>query len=138
MEAVNTALRTDIRDLADTVLAWRLTGGLPDADTAAQAVEQLKAHGLVLEEELRTARSSLAPRSPLWSRTGATLSEAGGRLRAPLSARSVGGIVVRAQNLARLVHALLNALDQVPPAPSPVPHTTVRRPDHGPQEAARP
>lgn len=128
------AYRAEARALAAAVQTWGTNGSeLPTADEATTAMHRLNSYG----EGLRDAVSGVRDRQPTASGSSRSaqpiLGEASRRLGGPPLGGTAEAVVRRAQNLARLVHGLLRALDaeadtalrhHEPPAPKPhIPRT---------------
>ncbi|MCL7493074.1 DUF6415 family natural product biosynthesis protein [Streptomyces sp. MCA2] len=105
--------------LVETVLSWDLNrGSLPEVDVSLNLVKAFTAYGRVLEGELAAVCCRLPADSDLRCGPQATLSEAGRRLYMPPPGCSERGAAHRAQNLARLIQALLRGTGSAAPAPA--------------------
>lgn len=106
-----------ITPLIDAVLSWDLAGRtLPHPEVAVDAINQLTSYGRILTDSLRAHTSTL----PI-------VGEADRRLNAAPSAGSAHAATARAQNLARLVQALLNAIAQADALPAPRPQHAITK-----------
>lgn len=105
--------------LVETVLSWDLNrGSLPEVDVSLDLVKAFTAYGRVLEGELAAVCRRLPADSDLRCGPQATLSEAARRLYMPPPGCSERGAAHRAQNLARLIQALLRGTGSAAPAPA--------------------
>ncbi|MFB7085737.1 DUF6415 family natural product biosynthesis protein [Streptomyces sp. NPDC056296] len=116
MAEVATDPQDDVDIAADvtTVLAWEATDGeFPGVDSVLALVERFTVHGRRLADELEIACKKLPETENARIGADATLSEAPRRLylRPPAATKSAAGH--RAQNIARLVHSLLEARGKV-------------------------
>lgn len=106
-----------ITSLIDAILSWDpASRTLPHPDVAVDAINQLTSYGQILTDSLRAQTSTL----PI-------VGEADRRLNAAPSAGTAQAAATRAQNLARLVQALLNATAQASPLPAPKPQHAITK-----------
>ncbi|MFE9905137.1 DUF6415 family natural product biosynthesis protein [Streptomyces achromogenes] len=106
--------KLQILEVIETVLGWPPAGPhVPPADIALSLLTQLTAHGQVLARDLEAQCASVFEDSPAVAGARHTLGEAGRRLPLPLPAGPDHAVVHRAQNVARLVQALLCAVGRV-------------------------
>ncbi|MFD9428477.1 MULTISPECIES: DUF6415 family natural product biosynthesis protein [unclassified Streptomyces] len=98
----------------DRVLAWDLAGAdLPPADVALGLLSQLTHHGQTVATDLSTLCLSLPPDSQAGHTAKATLGEASRRLSLSAPAGTPQAAAHRTQNTARLLRALLRAVEAV-------------------------
>lgn len=108
--------KVEILALVEEALAWDLDGSvLPVADVALDMAERFSPYGRIVAEDLRAQCLTIPADSDARVGVQATLSEAARRLNLKPLARAVGrrSAAQRAQNLARLVQALLRATGDV-------------------------
>ncbi|MFJ9416708.1 DUF6415 family natural product biosynthesis protein [Streptomyces sp. NPDC101227] len=111
--------KAELLPLVETVLSWDLNrGSLPEVDVSLDLVKAFTAYGRVLEGDLAAVCRRLPADSDLRRGTQATLSEAARRLYMPPPVGSERGAAQRAQNLARLIQALLRGTGSAAPAPT--------------------
>ncbi|MFP3991023.1 hypothetical protein U9R90_26855 [Streptomyces sp. E11-3] len=125
--------QAEILALIEAVLTWDPYGveGPPDYDLALSRAEQFTAYGRVVAEELRTLCRDVPADCDVVRSARSTLGEADRRLYLPPPSATRPAAVVRAQNIVRLVHALLHATAQVHEARArsagrDTPHTTTK------------
>ncbi|MFD4476010.1 DUF6415 family natural product biosynthesis protein [Streptomyces sp. NPDC058471] len=118
---------TQLRQLVEQTLAWDLRPeDVPEVDHTLGVIEDIRKQASLLSDVLQAAVEQMPQDSDLCRRVQATLSEARGRLtdRIPREQRRAAE---RAQNLARLGQALLQAVHLVeheaPDSLSPPPRT---------------
>lgn len=109
--------KVETLSLVETVLSWDLNReSLPEIDVSLKLVKEFTAYGRVLEGNLATVCRRLAADSDLRCGAQATLSEAARRFHMPPPGGSARGAAHRAQNLARLIQALLRGTGSASPA----------------------
>ncbi|MEU8560570.1 DUF6415 family natural product biosynthesis protein [Streptomyces cyaneofuscatus] len=100
----------DARTLTKKVLAWSTSeGNAPTLDEADSALALLTTYAKETRDTVTMACHRLPADSAVADRVQATLGEASRRLDHPLPARTCEAVVGRAQNIARLLEALLRA-----------------------------
>ncbi|WP_232793456.1 MULTISPECIES: DUF6415 family natural product biosynthesis protein [unclassified Streptomyces] len=98
----------------DTVLAWDLTNpALPPKDVALNMLDELASHGRIIARDLTALSLSLLSHSEAGITAQATLGEASRRLNLSPPAGTPRATAGRAQNVARLLRALLRAVAAV-------------------------
>ncbi|GHF33445.1 hypothetical protein GCM10010218_13180 [Streptomyces mashuensis] len=106
--------KAEIRAHVDMVLAWNLNGpALPALDSALCMIEQLTDYGRIVANDLRAQCLKVPADSDARHNAQATLGEASRRLHLPPPYRTPQAAGRRAQNIARLVNALLRAVGEV-------------------------
>ena len=108
--------KAEILALVDQALSWDLNAPhLPAAEAALDMAERFTPFGRIVAEELRTQCLSIPTDSHAGRLAQATLTEAARRLNLKPLARTAGrrSAAHRAQNLACLVQALLQAAEGV-------------------------
>jgi DNA-binding CsgD family transcriptional regulator len=106
--------KVEIVLLAEAATSWDLNGqSLPDLDDALALVEQFTDYGRIVADDLRTLCLSIPADSSVGVSAQATLSEASRRLYLPPPSATQQPAARRAQNLARLVQALVRATGEV-------------------------
>ncbi|WP_435244248.1 DUF6415 family natural product biosynthesis protein [Streptomyces sioyaensis] len=109
--------KVETLSLVETVLSWDLNrGSLPETDVSLKLVKEFTDYGRVLEGDLATVCRRLPADSDLRCGAQATLSEAARRFHMPPPGGSARGAAHRAQNLARLIQALLRGTGSGAPA----------------------
>lgn len=108
------AERADALRRIEKVLAWDVKSDqLPNCQETASVIKQLVTYGLGATEELRDLCRSFPADSPVYRVARYTLNEADRRLHLPPPRLTPQAMMQRAQNVARLIRALLAAIDQV-------------------------
>ncbi|OKJ55933.1 DUF6415 family natural product biosynthesis protein [Streptomyces sp. CB02115] len=98
------------RKLTKKVLAWSTSEEkAPTLEEADTALALLTTYGKEFRDTVTTAYHQLPAGSAVAERVQATLGEASRRLDHPLPERTRKAVVGRAQNIARLLEALLRA-----------------------------
>ncbi|MFE0136198.1 DUF6415 family natural product biosynthesis protein [Streptomyces sp. NPDC059037] len=119
---------TQLQQLVEQTLAWdlRSSEGVPGVDHTLGVIEDIREQASLLSAVLHAAVERMPQDSDLCRRVQATLSEARGRLTDGIP-RDQRRAAERAQNLARLGQALLQAVHLVeheaPDSLSPPPRT---------------
>ncbi|WP_208874845.1 DUF6415 family natural product biosynthesis protein [Streptomyces sp. PBH53] len=116
MAPLTIAVPTQAEVLAsvETVLRWDVNGDdLPAVDVVVGLVEQFTEYGRVIADDLRVQCLSIPADSDAGLSAAAILGEASRRLHLPPPYRTPQASVHRAQNIARLVKALLRAAGTV-------------------------
>ncbi|MEV7383867.1 DUF6415 family natural product biosynthesis protein [Streptomyces lydicus] len=109
--------KVETLSLVETVVSWDLNrGSLPETDISLKLVKEFTAYGRVLGGDLATVCRRLLADSDLRCGAQATLREAARRFHMPPPGGSARGAAHRAQNLARLVQALLRGTGSAAPA----------------------
>lgn len=104
----------EARALSAIVLGWAQDGELPHLEEAENAVVRFTAYGMDLRAAVIAVCRSLPRDSDRYASTEATLGEADRRLNLPPPAKDATAATSRAQNLARLVQALIAAVERTP------------------------
>lgn len=106
------ARRTEARALVAEVQAWGTNSSeLPTTDEATTAMNRLNSFGAEMRDAVNALCVGLPAGSGPYRSAQAILGEASRRLGRPPLGGTSEAVVRRAQNLARLVHGLLRALD---------------------------
>lgn len=108
--------KVEVLALVDEALAWNLDGpDLPVAAAALEMAERFTPYGRIVAEDLRAQCLTIPADSDTRVGAQATLDEAARRLSMKPLARTAGQrpAAHRAQNLARIVQALLRATEGV-------------------------
>ncbi|WP_405591928.1 hypothetical protein [Streptomyces sp. NBC_01092] len=106
--------KAEILPLVETALAWDLKGPrLPSVIVALGMVETLTEFGRAVAEDLRAGCLNIPADSEAGTGAQATLGQAAGRLYLSPPHASQKLVAHRAQNLAHLIHRLVEATEEV-------------------------